>query len=42
VQKASIALRVAGRLRKEITGKPQDPKTLTIADFDELVAFWTR
>ncbi|PON30776.1 tetratricopeptide repeat domain-containing protein [Trichoderma gamsii] len=41
-QKASIALRVACRLRKEITKEDQDSKTLTMNDFDEIVAFWAR
>lgn len=41
-QKASIAFRVAGRLRKEITSQDRDMKRLEMGDFDELVAFWTR
>jgi hypothetical protein len=42
VQKASIALRVACRLRKEITKEDRDLKSLTTKDFDEIVAFWAR
>ncbi|KAK1143739.1 hypothetical protein N8T08_006140 [Aspergillus melleus] len=41
-QKASISLRVATRLRKEITKEDKDPKTLTMEDFDDIVAFWAR
>ncbi|KAI5460821.1 tetratricopeptide repeat domain-containing protein [Mariannaea sp. PMI_226] len=41
-QKATIALRVAGRLRKEITKEDRDVKSLTKEDFDEIVAFWAR
>lgn len=41
-QKASIALRVACRLRKEITMEDQDSKSLTMKDFDKIVAFWAR
>lgn len=41
-QKGSIALRVAGRLRKEITKEDRDVKTLRMEDFDEIIAFWTR
>ncbi|KAI0441439.1 tetratricopeptide repeat domain-containing protein [Xylaria telfairii] len=41
-QKAAIALRVAGRLRKEITKENRDVKDLTTEDFDEIVAFWAR
>ena len=41
-QKAFIALRVACRLRKEITQEDRDVKSLTTADFDEIVAFWAR
>ncbi|GAB0138585.1 hypothetical protein EsDP_00006814 [Epichloe bromicola] len=41
-QKASIALRVARRLRKEITKDDRDVKRLMTEDFDELVAFWAR
>lgn len=42
VQKASIALRVACRLRREITKEDRDAKSLTMPDFDEIVAFWAR
>jgi hypothetical protein len=42
MQKASIALRVACRLRKEITKEDRDAKSLTTEDFDEIVAFWAR
>ncbi|KAI1078974.1 tetratricopeptide repeat domain-containing protein [Whalleya microplaca] len=41
-QKASIALRVASRLRKEITKEDRDVKSLTTEDFDRIVAFWAR
>ncbi|PGH16718.1 hypothetical protein AJ79_01591 [Helicocarpus griseus UAMH5409] len=41
-QKASIAIRVACRLRKEVTGEDRDVKSLTTEDFDEIVAFWAR
>ncbi|KAK2774312.1 hypothetical protein FQN52_004296 [Onygenales sp. PD_12] len=41
-QKASIALRVACRLRKEITKEDRDVKSLTTNEFDEIVAFWAR
>jgi hypothetical protein len=41
-QKASIAFRVACRLRKEITQEDRDVKSLTMEDFDEIVAFWAR
>ena len=42
IQKASIALRVACRLRREITKEDRDAKSLTMEDFDEIVAFWAR
>ncbi|KAJ5796517.1 uncharacterized protein N7518_005057 [Penicillium psychrosexuale] len=42
MQKASIALRVACRLRKEITEEDRLLKNLTMKDFDEIVAFWAR
>ena len=42
MQKASIALRVACRLRKEITKEGRDVESLTTEDFDEIVAFWAR
>lgn len=41
-QKASIALKVACRLRKEITKEDRDITSLTTEDFDEIVAFWAR
>lgn len=41
-QKASIAFKVACRLRKEITKEDRDVKSLTTKDFDETVAFWAR
>lgn len=41
-QKASIALGIACRLRKEITKEDRDLKSLTLKDFDEIVAFWAR
>ncbi|GFF26775.1 probable disease resistance protein At1g58390 [Aspergillus udagawae] len=42
IQKASVALRVACRLRKEITKEDRDVKSLTTENFDEIVAFWAR
>ncbi|OQE22153.1 hypothetical protein PENFLA_c013G10931 [Penicillium flavigenum] len=42
MQKASIAFRVACRLRKEITKEDRDLKSLTPKDFDDIVAFWAR
>ncbi|KAJ9300380.1 hypothetical protein DTO217A2_7960 [Paecilomyces variotii] len=42
MQKASIALKVAWRLRKEITKDDRDVKTLNTKDFDDIVAFWAR
>lgn len=42
MEKASVILRVACRLRKEITKEDRDVKSLTTEDFDELVAFWAR
>lgn len=42
MQKASVASKVACRLRKEITKEDRDAKSLTTGDFDEIVAFWTR
>lgn len=42
VQKASISLRVASRLRKEILKEDRDMKNLTARDFDQIVAFWAR
>ncbi|KAM0466841.1 hypothetical protein ACHAPV_000350 [Trichoderma viride] len=41
-QKSSIALRVACRLRKEITKEDRGLKSLAMKDFDEIVAFWAR
>lgn len=41
-QKASIAFRVASRLRKEVTKEDRDVKSLKMGDFDEIVAFWAR
>ncbi|KAI0553925.1 tetratricopeptide repeat domain-containing protein [Xylaria curta] len=41
-QKASIALRVACRLRKDINKEDRDVKDLTTEIFDEVVAFWAR
>ena len=41
-QKASIALRVACRLRKEITQEDRDVNSFTMEDFDEIIAFWAR
>lgn len=40
--KASIAFRVASRLRKEITKEERDAKSLSMEDFDSIVAFWAR
>ncbi|OQD75303.1 hypothetical protein PENDEC_c007G00972 [Penicillium decumbens] len=42
MRKASIAFRVACRLRKEITKEDRDMNSLTTEDFDEIVAFWAR
>lgn len=42
VQKASVAFRVACRLRKEITQEDRDVNDLTAEDFDDIVAFWAR
>ncbi|CAG8278644.1 unnamed protein product [Penicillium salamii] len=42
IQKASIALKVACRLRKEITKEDRDVNSLTTEDFDKIVAFWAR
>lgn len=42
MQKASIAFRVACRLRNEITNEDRDVKSLTMEDFDEIIAFWAR
>lgn len=42
MQKASIALRVACRLRREVTREERDAKGLVMADFDGIVAFWAR
>jgi hypothetical protein len=39
-QKASVALRVACRLRQEITNKDRDLKSLTTNDFEEIIDFW--
>ncbi|KAJ5715180.1 uncharacterized protein N7483_012361 [Penicillium malachiteum] len=41
-QKASIAFKVACRLRKQITKEDRDANCLTMQDFDEIVAFWAR
>ncbi|KAB8225056.1 hypothetical protein BDV33DRAFT_198902 [Aspergillus novoparasiticus] len=42
LQKASINLKAACRLREEITGEERDVKSLATKDFYEIVAFWTR
>jgi len=42
IQKASVAFKVACRLRKEITKDDRDVNSLTTGDFDEIVAFWAR
>ncbi|KAJ5686036.1 hypothetical protein N7536_008655 [Penicillium majusculum] len=42
MQKASIAFRVACGLRKDITKEARDLNSLTMEDFDEIVAFWAR
>lgn len=42
MQKAAIAFRIAGRLRKEITKEDREPESLTTKDFDEIVAFWAQ
>ncbi|ATY63318.1 hypothetical protein A9K55_008959 [Cordyceps militaris] len=41
-QKAGIALRVACRLRREVTGEDREARSLSMADFDRIVAFWSR
>ena len=41
-QKAAINLKVAARLRNEVTKEDRDMKTLTTADFDRIVAFWAQ
>ena len=41
-QKAAIATRVACRLRKEVTEEDRDAASLTMADFDQIVAVWLR
>ena len=42
MQKASIALKVACRVRKEVTKEDRDVNSLTTEDFEEIVAFWAR
>jgi hypothetical protein len=42
MQKASIALKTACRLRNEVTKENRDVKSLTSKDFDEIVAFWAQ
>lgn len=42
VQKASIAFKVACRLRKDITQEDRNVDELTMEDFDRIVAFWAR
>jgi hypothetical protein len=42
MKKVSIALKVACRLRKEITKEDRDVDSLMMEDFDEIVAFWAR
>lgn len=42
MQKASIALKVACHLRKEITKEDRDVDSLMMEDFDKIVAFWAR
>ncbi|CCF33241.1 tetratricopeptide repeat domain-containing protein [Colletotrichum higginsianum] len=41
-QKASISLKVASRLRKEIVDDDRDVSSLTTRDFDGIVSFWAR
>ncbi|EJP62260.1 tetratricopeptide repeat domain-containing protein [Beauveria bassiana ARSEF 2860] len=41
-QEASIALKVACRLRKEVTKVDRDVQSLRTEDFDEIVGFWAR
>ncbi|EGX88664.1 tetratricopeptide repeat domain containing protein [Cordyceps militaris CM01] len=41
-QKAGIAIRVACRLRREVTGEDREARSLSMADFDRIVAFWSR
>ena len=40
--KASAALKLASRLRQEITKERRDPASLTIDDFQSIVTFWFR
>jgi hypothetical protein len=42
MEKVSIALKVACRLRKEITKEDRDVDSLMMEDFDQIVAFWAR
>ncbi|KAM5487384.1 hypothetical protein MaudMau93_004652 [Microsporum audouinii] len=42
MQKATVALSKACRLRNEITKENRDVESLTMVDFDEIVAFWAR
>lgn len=39
--KAAVVIRVAARLRKEITKEDRNEKFLMKVDFDEIVAFWS-
>ncbi len=41
-QNAVIALKVAARLRGELLDMEEDPEDLVMADFDSMVAFWSR
>ncbi|KAJ6099204.1 hypothetical protein N7467_000739 [Penicillium canescens] len=41
-QESSISIRVAGRLREEITKDDRDVESLTMEDFHGIVAFWAR
>jgi hypothetical protein len=42
-QKANVAFKVAGRLRRELVpDDTRDIADLTTEDFDSLVAFWSR
>jgi len=39
-QKATVALKVASRLRQDITKERREPASLTVEHFDSLITFW--
>ncbi|KAF2815180.1 uncharacterized protein BDZ99DRAFT_515926 [Mytilinidion resinicola] len=41
-QKASVALKVASRLRRELTNRRRNAEDLTMEDFECLLSFWSR